>query len=326
MPYTPPLLASRFVALDDGMSLDLATGGRVWIERRVLDTIARTLWPPLMSRLWALWHPALAPCVDFGFVNAHEWFEAYAVRPPDAADSFSAQARSLPAFLRAHDVVCGLKPLGSGRRSSGLLPTLPSEQTPESTARWVPGLGCAWWPGRSTRICRRHLTIADLAGHASGASTRPPAAGGVRRGVILRGTPGWRGRARARGGPRVGRAARGWAADVVAGVARGVLVAGAARARRVATARSPGTGAATGTAGRSRIDRRRRAGRRPARPSASGRSSARGSDGRRAGVGTVGVARMWLAAMVACADDCPLGQRIAGRLRDARGHSAGTAP
>ena len=141
MPHTPPLLASRFVALDDGMALDLATGGRVWIERRVLDTIARALWPPLMSRLWGLWHPALAQCVDFGFVNVHEWFEAYAVRPPDAADSFSAQARSLPSFLQAHDVVCGLKPLGSGRRSPGLIPTLPSEQTPESAGPVGTGFG-----------------------------------------------------------------------------------------------------------------------------------------------------------------------------------------
>ena len=141
MPYTPPLLASRFVALDDGMSLDLATGGRVWIERRVLDTIARALWPPLMSRLWGLWHPALAPCVDFGFVNAHEWFEAYAMGPPDATGSFSAHARSLTAFLRAHDVVCGLKPLGSGRPSPGLIPTLPSEPALETTGTIGPGFG-----------------------------------------------------------------------------------------------------------------------------------------------------------------------------------------
>ncbi len=83
-PHTPPLLATRFVALDDGTSLDLATGGRVWIERRVLDDVARAVWPEMVARLWRLWHPALAPCVDFGFVNANEWFEAYALRPPEA--------------------------------------------------------------------------------------------------------------------------------------------------------------------------------------------------------------------------------------------------
>ena len=83
-PHTPPLLATRFVALDDGTSLDLATGGRVWIERRVLDEVARSAWPEVVTRLWRLWHPALAPCVDFGFVNAHEWFEAYALKPSAA--------------------------------------------------------------------------------------------------------------------------------------------------------------------------------------------------------------------------------------------------
>ena len=59
----PPLLASRFVALEDGTSLDLATGGRVWIERQVLDEVSRVAWPEQMARLWRLWHPALATCV-----------------------------------------------------------------------------------------------------------------------------------------------------------------------------------------------------------------------------------------------------------------------
>ncbi len=154
-PHTPPLLATRFVALDDGTSLDLATGGRVWIERRVLDDVARAVWPEMVARLWRLWHPALAPCVDFGFVSANEWFEAYALRPPEAAaDPLSAQAASLPAFLRAHGVVCGLQALEPRRRSRGLMPTLPVDGGARSTRqRRAPGSGCGWCPGRSRRTC-----------------------------------------------------------------------------------------------------------------------------------------------------------------------------
>ena len=141
-PHTPPMLASRFVAIDDGTSLDLATGDRVWIERRVLDDVARAVWPEMVGRLWRLWHPALAPCVDFGFVSATEWFEAYAVRPADApADPLSAQAGSARSFLHAHDVVCGLKALEPRRRSLGLIPTLPAGDAPESRGTRGPGLG-----------------------------------------------------------------------------------------------------------------------------------------------------------------------------------------
>ncbi len=139
--HTPSLMATRFVALDDGTSLDLASGGRVWIERRVLDDVARAVWPEMMARLWRLWHPALAPCVDFGFVSANEWFEAYALRPPAPADPLSAQAASLPAFLRAHGVVCGLQALEPRRRSRGLMPTLPVDGAPDPRSRPGPGLG-----------------------------------------------------------------------------------------------------------------------------------------------------------------------------------------
>ena len=141
-PHTPPLLATRFVALDDGTSLDLASGGRVWIERRVLDDVARAAWPEMVTRLWRLWHPALAPCVDFGFVSANEWFEAYALKPSEAAtDLPSAQAASLPAFLRAHGVVCGLQALEPRRRSRGLMPTLPGDGASDSRGTPGPGLG-----------------------------------------------------------------------------------------------------------------------------------------------------------------------------------------
>ena len=139
---TPPLLAMRFVALDDGTSLDLASGGRVWIERRVLDEVARAAWPEMVTRLWRLWHPALAPCVDFGFVSANEWFEAYALKPSEAApDPPSAQAASLPAFLRAHGVVCGLQALEPRRRSRGLMPTLPGDGASDPGGMPGPGLG-----------------------------------------------------------------------------------------------------------------------------------------------------------------------------------------
>ncbi len=140
-PHTPPLLATRFVALDDGTSLDLASGGRVWIERRMLDDVARAAWPEMVTRLWRLWHPALAPCVDFGFVSANEWFEAYALWPSEATDLPSAQAASLPAFLRAHGVVCGLQALEPRRRSRGLMPTLPGDGASDSPGTPGPGLG-----------------------------------------------------------------------------------------------------------------------------------------------------------------------------------------
>jgi len=140
--HTPSLLACRFVALDDGTSLDLATGGRVCIERRVLDAAAAAAWPQMAARIWRLWHPALAPCVDFGFASTTEWFEAYALRPPDAAaDPPSAHPGSAQAFLRAHDVVCGLKPLEPRRRSVGLIPTLPSDGATDVGAMPPPGLG-----------------------------------------------------------------------------------------------------------------------------------------------------------------------------------------
>jgi hypothetical protein len=142
MPHTPALLATRFVALDDGTSLDLATGGRVWIERRVLDEVARAVWPEMVARLWRLWHPALAPCVDFGFVDANQWFEAYALMTPTAVtDPPGAQAASLPAFLRAHRVVCGLKAIEPRRRSRGLIPTLPVVEAPDSRGATSPGMG-----------------------------------------------------------------------------------------------------------------------------------------------------------------------------------------
>ena len=144
--HKPSLLASRFVALDDGTSLDLATGGRVWIERRVLDAAAAVAWPEMATRIWRLWHPALAPCVDFGFASTTEWFEAYALQTPEVvADLPSAHPGSTQAFLRAHDVVCGLKPVEPRRRSVGLIPTLPSDPGSDRgagrSAMTPPGLG-----------------------------------------------------------------------------------------------------------------------------------------------------------------------------------------
>ena len=145
--HTPSLLASRFVALDDGTSLDLATGGRVCIERRVLDPVAAAAWPGMVARIWRLWHPALATCVDFGFASTTEWFEAYALRAPEAAsDAPSAHPGSTRAFLRAHDVVCGLKPLELRRRSVGLIPTLPSDSESDVRAITAPGLGMRLLP------------------------------------------------------------------------------------------------------------------------------------------------------------------------------------
>jgi transcriptional regulator with GAF, ATPase, and Fis domain len=80
--------------------------------------------------------------VDFGFASTTEWFEAYALRPPDAAaDPPSAHHGSTQAFLRAHHVACGLKPLESRRRSVGLIPTLPPDSGSNRRTATGPGLG-----------------------------------------------------------------------------------------------------------------------------------------------------------------------------------------
>ncbi len=74
-PHAPPLIAMRYLDLGDGTSLDLATAGRVWIERPALDEVSRLVWPGVIETLARLWHPAVATCVDFGWANAHEWFK-----------------------------------------------------------------------------------------------------------------------------------------------------------------------------------------------------------------------------------------------------------
>ena len=77
---------------------------------------------------------------------------AAAARRP--ADPLSAQAASLPAFLRAHGVVCGLQALEPRRRSRGLIPTLPRGRGPGFTKQAGSRVrACGWCPGRSRRTC-----------------------------------------------------------------------------------------------------------------------------------------------------------------------------
>jgi two-component system response regulator AtoC len=115
------LLGSRFQDLGHDTALDLATGGRVWIVRRTLDVIGQAVWPREVDKLAALWHPAIAPCVDFGWTPHGDWFEAYAV---DGRED--PQGGTAAAFLAAHGVNCVLVRREMGP-ASPLVPALPDD-------------------------------------------------------------------------------------------------------------------------------------------------------------------------------------------------------
>ena len=227
------------------------------------------------------------------------------------ADRWALQAASLPAFLRAHGVTCGLSAPSTRRRRAGWYRRCRRRRS--GAARHRPGFGMRLVP----RPLEAHVLAAlddprvrgprvwnidAVAGSGWRTSWRDSLG---RRGCGVRPGAGQR--------ARVGRAARRRPAHVVAGAARRVRPAGAARAGRVAHARSPGPGAAAGAAGRRRLDRDGRAGRRPARPAASARAHRSRRCARRTGRGAVGVAGMLVAAMAACARDCRVGQRSARR-------------
>ena len=116
------LIGSRFQDLGDHTALDLATGDRVWLVRRTLDAIGRAVWPREIDALAALWHPAVAPCLDFGWTSRGEWFEAYAVE-----GSAERHGGSAAAFLKAHAVNCVLVRREAGRGALPLIPALPDD-------------------------------------------------------------------------------------------------------------------------------------------------------------------------------------------------------
>ena len=112
----PPLIAMRFVALGDDTAMDLATGDRVAVVRRHLDAVASVSWPAAISRLSGLWHPSLAPLLDFGLLGRHEWFEAYQVGTQSAVGAWA--AGSARRFVSEHAVASAVVPL---RGASGPL-------------------------------------------------------------------------------------------------------------------------------------------------------------------------------------------------------------
>ncbi len=108
-----PLVATRFAPLADGTWRDLATGGVVWLVRRTAADVVRQGWPEQAARVWHLWHPHLAPCVDFGWLGEAEWFDAYAIAGHTGDDferaSTAVKRAGVVAFLRAHRVTCELE-------------------------------------------------------------------------------------------------------------------------------------------------------------------------------------------------------------------------
>jgi hypothetical protein len=109
-PRMVSLVADRFLPVTPSLARDLATNGmaRLRIERAAGDHAG---WLDRCATLTGLWHPALAPCLDFGAVGAAHRFEAYAVplppRPAPAPCGGSAGVRhAAAAFLRA----CGVEP------------------------------------------------------------------------------------------------------------------------------------------------------------------------------------------------------------------------
>ena len=148
----PPLIAMRFVALDEDTAMDLATGHRVVVVRRRLDAMASVSWPAAIARLSRLWHPSLAPLLDFGPLSQHEWFEAYRVEALSRVGAWA--AGSARRFVREHDVASALAPL---RGASGPLIAVCADE-----GRGPAGPPDGAWPGFGLRLAPRPL-IASLA-------------------------------------------------------------------------------------------------------------------------------------------------------------------
>ena len=189
-PHAPPLIAMRFLDLGDGTSLDLATAGRVWIERRALDEVSRLVWPGVIETLARLWHPAVATCVDFGWANAHEWFEAYAVPEREgliAGRAMRALSASASSFVRAHDVPCAWRQGASSGVESRACPNCRRRKcVVSSRMNRRRGSACVWPIVHSVGACLPRSTIRAGRGLASGASTPSPAAGGAASGACWR--------------------------------------------------------------------------------------------------------------------------------------------
>jgi DNA-binding NtrC family response regulator len=78
-----PLVALRFARLVGGGHVDLATGARVALRTGVVAPSDRIAFDEIGNALMRLWHPGLAPYLDYGPLGADEWFEASSLEEAD---------------------------------------------------------------------------------------------------------------------------------------------------------------------------------------------------------------------------------------------------
>ncbi len=101
------LLADRFVVVDDGRAVDLATGDLVLLTIESAGGPSDELrWVARCDFFRRVRHPALAPLVDYGAVGESQRFEAWCGCSPWAGAAAEAEAigRAASSFLHA----CGL--------------------------------------------------------------------------------------------------------------------------------------------------------------------------------------------------------------------------
>jgi DNA-binding NtrC family response regulator len=98
------LVANRFVALQNGTHLDLATSAIVRLTRRPIEEQMRATLEEEGARLCRLWHPAMSPYLDFGPLGEADWFEAVGIGSPGAIPAAAVGCGDVGAFLRAQDL------------------------------------------------------------------------------------------------------------------------------------------------------------------------------------------------------------------------------
>jgi transcriptional regulator with AAA-type ATPase domain len=97
------LVANRFVELSDATYLDLASNSTVALTRCTASDAVRVTLADEGARLCRLWHPVLAPYMDFGPLGECDWFEAVATVPMSVTPVTAGRA-DVEAFLHAHDL------------------------------------------------------------------------------------------------------------------------------------------------------------------------------------------------------------------------------
>ena len=98
------LVANRFVALQDGTHLDLATSAIVRLTRRPIAEQIRATLEEEGARLCRVWHPGLLPYLDFGALGEADWFEAVGIGCPGAISAAAVGRGDVEAFLRAQEL------------------------------------------------------------------------------------------------------------------------------------------------------------------------------------------------------------------------------